>query len=111
MYWVPAVAGNTTSWLIGIVNFKNQIANLAWSTQQNVAHIGSYGVRPGQAYARTTIIGHTPQQELLVTAPWETSDDNQSYAVRQYTYEVGPVQDGPGFYYYRLSMTPARLWA
>ena len=100
VYWVPAVAGNTTSWLIGIVNFKNQIANLVWSTQQNVAHIGTYGVHPRQALPAPAIIGHTPQQELLVTGPWETSDDNQSYAVRQYTYEVGPVQDGPGFYYY-----------
>ncbi len=49
VYWVPAVAGNTTTWLIGIVNFKNQIANLVWSTQQNVAHIESFGVRPGNA--------------------------------------------------------------
>ena len=101
VYWVPAVAGNTTTWLIGIVNFKNQIANLAWSTGQNVAHIESYGVRTRQPYAAPAVIGRSPHQELLVTAPWETSDDNQSYAVRQYTYEVGPVQDGPGFYYYR----------
>jgi hypothetical protein len=96
VYWVPAVAGNTTVWLIGVVNFRDQLADLVWSDQLNVAHIESYGVKPPNPYASPAVVGRSPHQELLVTAPWETADDDQSYAVRQYSFTVKAEERGPG---------------
>jgi len=96
VYWVPAVAGNTTTWLIGIVNFENQLANLAWSDDLDVAHIEAYGVKPRTFFPSPAVVGFSPHQELLVTAPWETPDDNQSYAVRQYSFKVQAVQQAFG---------------
>jgi hypothetical protein len=100
VYWVPAVAGNTTVWLIGVVNFTNQLANLAWSDQLNIAHIDSYAVKPRNPFPSPVVVGRSPHQQLLVTAPWETADDNQSYAIRQYSFEVTAVQQGPGEWNY-----------
>ena len=96
VYWVPAVAGNTTMWLIGVVNFRDQLAELAWSDQLDIAHIESYGVKPRDPFPSPVVVGRSPHQELLVTAPWETPDDNQSYAVRQYSFDVRAVEEGPG---------------
>jgi len=100
VYWVPAVAGNTTVWLIGVVNFTNQLANLAWSDQLNIAHIDSYAVKPRNPFPSPVVVERSPHQQLLVTAPWETADDNQSYAIRQYSFEVTAVQQGPGEWNY-----------
>lgn len=100
-YWVPAVAGNTTVWLIGIVNFKNQIAHLAWSDALDIAHIVDYGIKPRNPVPVPGVVGRSPHQELLVRAPWETSDDNQSYAVRQYSFEVGRVRLSRGAWAYQ----------
>jgi len=96
VYWVPAIAGNTTVWLIGLVNFRDQLADLAWSDQLNIAHIDVYGVKPRNPFPSPVVVGRSPHQQLLVTAPWETADDNQSYAIQQYSFEVTAVQQGPG---------------
>lgn len=92
VYWVQAVGGNTTVWLIGIVNFQNQMADLAWTGEAYLYHIYSYGVKPRVFLPPPLLTGRSPHQELLVTAPWQTPDDNESYAVRQYSYRIARAQ-------------------
>ena len=85
-YWTPMVDGNTTTWAIGIVNLAGGSARL-WSTDVNIAHIEGYGVKPPGSLS-PRVVGTAPHQELLVSAPWETPNDNQSYAVREYSFKV-----------------------
>ena len=56
-YWVPAIGGNTKVWLIGIVNFRNQVADLAWSDDLNIAHIVSYGAKPQGFFPLPAVVG------------------------------------------------------
>jgi len=100
VFWVQAVAGNTGTWLIGVVNFRNQLANLAWYDELDVAHIFGYGVKPRSLNPSPVVVGQSPHQQLLITAPWETADDNQSYAIRQYSFDVKAVRQRPGEWNY-----------
>ena len=97
VYWVQAIGGNTSSWVIGIVNFKDQTAGLDWYGSQNLAHIFAYGVKPKVPFPAPRVIGRAPHQELRVAGPWETPDDNQSYAVRQYSYVIAYSGDPPHY--------------
>ena len=66
---------------MGIVHFQDQIADLVWDTKQDLAHTQLNTPNP-------SVVGTRPHQLLKITAPWETADDDRSYAVRLYTYDV-----------------------
>jgi hypothetical protein len=80
-YWLDTVGGNSEILLLGIVHYTHTRADLAWFTTGEFAH-------PQLAPPSVQVVGAAPHQRLRVTAPWVTSVDNRSFAVRMYHYFV-----------------------
>lgn len=81
VYWDMSIGGNSGRLLMGIVHLQRQTAHLVWDYGQDLAHTQLATPNP-------RVIGESPHQELEVSAPWETSTDNRSYAVRLFSYVV-----------------------
>jgi S1-C subfamily serine protease len=87
VYWLNTPARNATRFVVGIVHYANNQANVVFSFAS---------AEGGSSLTRDTsvvVVGTQPSQQIQVTLPWNTQTDPTDTAVRTYSFVLSPASN------------------
>ena len=87
VYWLNSRRGNSSSFLVGVVHYANNSANLVWSFDTDDIDTSS------AQDTGVVVDGTAPSQQIQVTLPWNTQTDPANTAVRPYSFVVAPASN------------------
>ncbi|MGO9874528.1 MAG: PDZ domain-containing protein [Acidimicrobiia bacterium] len=87
VYWLNSRRGNSSSFLVGVVHYANNSANLVWSFDTD-------DIDTSLAQDNGVVVdGTAPSQQIQITLPWNTQTDPANTAVRTYSFVVAPASN------------------